>query len=213
MSRAARLTGWSLFGWSVLAFGAVSLGIFSLRYSLPKVPLAAAIPNFEVRRAWLVAHAIFASIALMSGPWQFLPGLRRRWIGAHRWTGRIYCAAVALGWATSVPIAAHAFGGIVTEAGFLTLGVCWIGSTAAGYFLIRRRLVEAHRRWMTISYALTAAAITFRFDIALFPLFGLSFVDAYRIASWTCWLGNLMIAAWLLRRRSEEASVRQLQKS
>ncbi len=147
-------------GWTLLTFMAINIGLGGLRYALPKVPFPAPMPNFYVRHPWLIAHAVFFSVALLAGPWQFLPAFRRRSLRAHRWLGRVYCGAVAAGWLTSLPIAAHAQTGAVASAGFLALGAEWMGTTAAGYFTIRRGQVQAHRAWIIRSYALTAAAVT-----------------------------------------------------
>jgi uncharacterized membrane protein len=185
--------------WSLLALLATVVGLVSLRYALPRVPFPAGLPNFQLRHKWLIAHAVFSSIALLCGPWQFLPLLRQRWLGVHRWIGRIYCGAVLLGWLASLPIAAHAQAGAISSAGFLTLGFFWIGFTAAGYFTIRSGKVVAHRRWMIRSFALTAAAITLRIYLPLLPLTGISFSTGYRIIAWACWVPNLLVAEWLLR--------------
>jgi hypothetical protein len=132
-------------GWTILAIHAVGLGLVSLRYLLPRGLFPVDLPNFRVRHEWLMAHASFSSIALISGPWQFLDAIRRRWLVAHRWTGRAYCGAVLAGWLTSLPIAAHANTGAIASAGFLILGVLWIGSTAAGYLNIRGGQASRHR--------------------------------------------------------------------
>jgi hypothetical protein len=133
---------------------AVGLGLVSLRYLLRSVPFPADLPNFRVRHDWLVAHATFSSIALIAGPWQLLAAMRKRWRIAHRWSGRVYCGAVLVGWLTSLPIAAHANTGWVASAGFVTLGVAWVGSAIAGYLSIKHGQVHQHREWMIRSYAL-----------------------------------------------------------
>jgi uncharacterized membrane protein len=194
----SRLVSWR---WALLALLATFVGLVSLRYALPKVPFPAGMPNFQLRHKWLIAHAIFASIALLVGPWQFLPLIRQRWLLLHRWIGRIYCGAVLLGWLASLPIAAHAQAGAISSAGFLTLGLLWISCTAAGYFTIRSGKVTAHRRWMVRSFALTAAAITLRIYLPLLPLTGLSFSTSSRIIAWACWVPNLLFAEWLLRQQ------------
>jgi uncharacterized membrane protein len=193
--------------WCLLALLATLVGLVSLRYALPKVPFPAGLPNFQLRHKWLIAHAIFASIALLCGPWQFVPVLRQRWPRTHRWIGRIYCGAVLFGWLASLPIAAHAQAGAIASAGFLTLGFFWIGFTVAGYVTIRSGNVVAHRRWMIRSFALTAAAITLRIYLPLLPLTGLSFLTSYRIIAWACWVPNLFVAEWLLRSQPASRSL------
>ena len=162
-------------------------------------------PNFYVRHNWLVAHAVLSSVALLSGPWQFLPAFRRRSLLAHRWTGRIYCGAVAAGWLASLPIAAHAQTGRVASAGFLILGALWIGTTPAGYFAIRSGQAKAHREWMVRSYALTAAAITLRVYLGVMAVTGIPFAEGYPLVAWICWIPNLLFAEWLLRRGRNQA--------
>lgn len=187
-------------GSAVPTFFALVIGLGALRYALPSVPYPAPLPNFEIRRAWLVTHATFSALAMIAGPWQFLASFRRRSLDTHRWTGRVYCAAVAIAWVTSLPIASHAQTGPVASAGFLTLGAFWIATTAAGYFTIRAGRRNQHREWMIRSYALTAAAITLRIYLPLFTLAGIPFAAAYPAISWLCWIPNLLLAEWLVRR-------------
>lgn len=191
---------WATIGWVFLAINAVGLGLYSLRYLLPGAPLAIPIPNFRVRHDWLVAHATFSSIALLAGPWQFLPALRKRRPATHRWTGRVYCCAVLAGWLASLPIASHANTGAVASAGFLILGLLWLWCTAMAYLRIRRRQVEAHREWMVRSYALTAAAITLRSYLPVLLVSGVPYTISYPIVAWACWIPNLLLAEWLVRR-------------
>ncbi|GLW12367.1 hypothetical protein Misp01_74950 [Microtetraspora sp. NBRC 13810] len=42
------------------------------------------------------------------------------------------------------------------------LALLWLGSTAAGYRMARRRRFAEHRRWMLRSFALTFSIITNR---------------------------------------------------
>lgn len=198
--RVRRRFTWASLGWFVLAIHAVGLGLFSLRYLLPNVPFPVDLPNFHTRHDWLIAHAGFSSVALLAGPWQFLPSLRQRRLALHRWTGRTYCIAVLLGWLASLPIAAHANTGDIASAGFLLLGVLWIESTAIAYFTIRRGQTRRHREWMIRSYALTAAAITLRSYLPLLLVSGVSYATSYRIIAWACWIPNLLFAEWLVRR-------------
>jgi uncharacterized membrane protein len=186
-------------GWVLLTFFAVVNGLEGLRYALPKVLFPMPLPNFVDRHDWLIGHAVFSSVALLTGPWQFLPSLRRRSLTAHRWIGRVYCGAVAAGWLTSLPIAAHAQTGAVASAGFLALGAVWIAATTAGYCNIRLGQVQAHREWMMRSFALTAA-ITLRMYLPLMMVTHAPFAVAYSLVAWICWIPNLLFAEWLVRR-------------
>lgn len=193
------LSGWSRTAWITLTAFAVLIGVTSLRYALPGSPLHATMPNFTVRHGWLIAHATLSSVALLVGPWQFLPIVRRRWRTAHRWLGRIYCTAVLFGWITSVPVALHAAFGPISSVGFVVLGLFWITFTLAGYLTIRQGRVAAHREWMIRSFAMTAAAIFLRLWLPLMLFSGVSFPTGYRIVAWLCWIPNLLVAEWIVR--------------
>lgn len=108
---------------------ATLIGVFSLRYVLPAVPLPL-LENFVTNRTPLVVHAVSASVALLVGPWQLLPDLRRRHPGFHRQGGRIYAGSVLVAWISSIPVAIHAETGVIASARFLGLGLFWAGSTA-----------------------------------------------------------------------------------
>ncbi|MDQ2843789.1 MAG: DUF2306 domain-containing protein [Acidobacteriota bacterium] len=185
--------------WTLLTVLATSIGLLSLRYAFPHVPFPSPLSNFLHRRNWLIAHAIFASTALIAGPWQFAPKLRKLWPRTHRWTGRVYCAAVVTAWIASLPIAAHAQTGAFASAGFLALGGFWIVTTAAGYFTIRAGKVRQHREWMIVSYALTASAITLRIYLPVFLALHIPFSKGYPADAWACWVPNLIFGAWLVR--------------
>ncbi len=65
--------------------------------------------NFWRARFWPVAHFGGGSLALLIGPFQFVPALRRRYSKAHRWMGRLYLAGVLVGSLASIYIHLHGF--------------------------------------------------------------------------------------------------------
>ena len=52
---------------------------------------------------------------------------------------------------------------------------------------------------MTRNFALTFAAVTLRLQM---PLLAMGFGEemGYRIVAWSCWIPNLLVAEWLVRR-------------
>jgi hypothetical protein len=62
-----------------LIASATAIGLWSLRYLLPSQPQAIHFENFIDRHRAFTLHAAFASIALLVGPWQFLPSALFRW--------------------------------------------------------------------------------------------------------------------------------------
>jgi uncharacterized membrane protein len=184
--------------WGVLSFFALIVGIGSLRYALPHVPHPAPLPNFRINHRALIVHAVSASLALLLGPWQFLPGFRQRHLQLHRLIGRTYALSLLTAAVSAIWIAPHAAAGHISAAGFLSLAVGWLFTTSMGIAAIRRHDVATHRRWMIRSYALTAAAITLRLYLPGIPLFHWSFQIAYPAISWLCWIPNLLAAeAWI----------------
>jgi uncharacterized membrane protein len=191
----------TLIGWAFLALNAVGTGLIALRYGLPRVPFPTPLPNYFARHNWLVLHASFSAIALLAGPWQFLPGWRSSKLSVHRWLGRVYCIAVVAGWVASLPIAFHAQTGAAASAGFVALGVVWITATAVAYVSIRRGQVTRHREWMIRSYAATAAAITLRSYLPMLMVMKVPLSTTYPLVAWLCWMPNMLLAEWLVRHR------------
>ena len=116
----------------------------------------------------------------------------------HRWLGRLYIFAVAVGGVAGFILALSSFGGLTTHLGFGLMAVCWIGTTLIAYLHIRNGNVLAHREWMLRSYALTLAGVTLRVYLGLSALIGISFVDFYPVLSWICWVPNLLIVQWIV---------------
>jgi uncharacterized membrane protein len=191
--------------WRILTASALFIGLVSLRYALPHVPFPAGLPNYTINRRVLIIHAVSASLALLLGPWQFLPGFRQRRPQVHRWTGRAYAIALFVAALAAIWIAPNAAGGHVSSAGFLGLAFGWVFTTSMGIMAIRRHCVASHRRWMIRSYGLTASAITLRFYLALLPLFHLRFAQTYPAISWLCWVPNLLLAEiWIRWSKTSE---------
>lgn len=141
--------------------------------------------------------------ALLAGPWQFSNKLRRRSLNLHRWLGRFYLIEIVLGAAGGLLMATVSEEGMATHLGFGILAVLWIVTGWQAYRTIRRGQVSAHRDWMTRNFALTLAAVTLRIYLPVL-LFGLhwSFRQTYITVAWLCWIPNLLVAEWLIRRRT-----------
>jgi hypothetical protein len=196
LTMATKIGRWT--GWSLAALLSVAVALFSYRY-LPRLGLMA--PNVMANlfaRPWLDLHVAGAATALLIGSFQFIPALRTRWPGGHRWTGRVYAVGCLGGGLGGLMLALGSTAGPIATAGFGGLGVAWIITTTLGWrAAMQRRLVE-HRRWMIRSWALTLAAVTLRLYM-LAP--GMSSLDAYRAISFLCWVPNLVAAELYLRRR------------
>ena len=149
----------------------------------------------------LIGHVAGGSVAMLAGPIQLLPRLRRRWPGAHRLVGRLYLGGVFVGGAFGLWMAFLAFGGAVATAGFAALAIVWLVTGVQALSTIRRGDIAAHRRWTTRNLALTFAAVTLRIWLPTLDAVGLEFVDAYRTVAWLSWIPNLALAEWIVRTR------------
>ena len=148
---------------------------------------------------WLMAHMTLAGTALLVGPLQLLPALRRR-RAVHRWLGRIYLVGCLIGGIAGLTMAFGTTAGPVAALGFGSLGVVWLTTNVQGWRMARARRFDAHRAWMIRSFALTFGAVMLRVYLPLSQVMGIPFEDAYAAIAWLAWVPNLMIAELYLRR-------------
>ena len=160
---------------------------------------------FAERPVAAFVHFMGGAIALVAGAFQLNTRLRTRFIGVHRWLGRLYLLAVVIGGVAALALALQSFGGAIAHAGFGLLAVCWMGSTLNAYRHIRQGNLSTHRNWMIRSYALTLAAVTLRIYLPSSQLAGIPMTVAYPVIAWLCWVPNLLIAEWFVRSRHSSA--------
>ncbi|MEZ5095634.1 MAG: DUF2306 domain-containing protein [Nocardioides sp.] len=150
-------------------------------------------------------HVVTSSVALLLVPWQLWPALRRR-PRLHRWLGRGYVLAAVAGGVSGFAAALFTANGAIAAAGFAVLGVLWTTTTLAAYAAARRRDLRTHRRWAVRSFALAFAAVTLRLLIPLAMSMDFTFAATYPLVAWLCWIPNLALAEWHLRRTARRAS-------
>jgi uncharacterized membrane protein len=196
--------------WGLMAFFAVAVAIVLVGQYAPGDPNR----YFDQQRAVYIAnkaalmtHIFGGGTALLIGPFQFLPALRRKkWLNLHRWLGRIYLLGILSGGVGGLYMARLAHGGIVSQIGFAMLAVLWLTTGYLAYQRIRARDIKAHERWMKRNFALTFAAVMLRVWLPILAFaVGLEFTTAYIIVAWLCWVPNLLFAEWLIRRRQNRA--------
>lgn len=156
----------------------------------------------------LLAHIIGGSVTLLVGPWQFSRRLRLRKLQLHRWLGRIYLLAVALGSLAGFGSSLFSEGGVVTHFGFGILAVLWFLTAWMAYRSVRAGRIAEHREWMIRNFSLSLAAVTLRhyLPIMLFVMHW-PFLRAYVPISWLCWVPNLIVAELIIRRRWSVATI------
>jgi hypothetical protein len=131
-----------------------------------------------------LTHMIVAPIALLTGPWQFIPQLRARFPRLHRWTGRLYVLACVVAGVGALATAPFASGGPIAGLGFGMLAVLWLWTTVSGWRAAVNRKIDQHRIWMRFSYAMTFGAVTLRLQIP----FGFIFFHFHSYSEMSVWL-------------------------
>ena len=191
-------------GWTVMLLAAIMPVVVSLDYLTldpAKFPFTQQQAVYTAHMTMLIIHIIASMLAILIGPFQYLPGLRKgRLLKIHRWLGRTYLVSVLFGGLSGLYMAQFAHGGIITELGFGTLAVLWLYSGYRAYRHIRNKDLEAHRQWMIRNYALTFAGVMLRVWAPLSVGLGADFTTAYIIIGWACWVPNLFVAEWIIRR-------------
>ena len=189
-----------------MAFLAVAVSAYAaLVYSLTE-PGALVHPDmraaFVDNGAVIRVHAFAAIAALALGPWQFSASLRGRRPRLHRLMGRAYLGiGVLIGGLTGLYLAQFAYGGAPARLGFTLLALAWLYTGWRAYAAIRHGDVRAHRAWMMRNFALTFAAVTLRLYLPVAAIAGLPLAASYAAIAWLCWVPNLAVAQWLLKRQ------------
>jgi Predicted membrane protein (DUF2306) len=168
---------------------------------------------FRQNAAALCAHGFGAAFALPLGPLQFRAAVRARRPALHRLAGRLHLGVgVGVGGIAGLILAAHAQGGPVGQIGQIGqiglggLALAWLYTGVPAFAAVRSRDFVTHRRRMIRNLALTFAAVTLRIWMPLgFALDRWPFELVYPVVARLCWVPNLPVAEWSLRRRPRQA--------
>lgn len=150
---------------------------------------------------WLVGHLAGGSLALLLGPAQFFPQLRRRSLALHRWLGRAYLLSILVGCISAVYMARvsplPAFG-----VALLFLDAAWFGTSLTAFLFALSRRIALHREWMIRSYVVTFAFVLFRFQENTLDLFqALGRQEQAVMNAWVCWVVPLIVTEIILQWR------------
>ena len=165
----------------------------------------------------LYIHASSSLIALALGPFLLSRKIRNKNQNLHKQLGKIYYIGILFGGLSGLYLAFEATGGILSTFGFGLLSLFWLSTAGTALYQIKQRQIEQHREWMIRNYSLTFAAVTLRIWLLVFILVaGIeNYVTSYTIISWLCWIPNLLIAEFYLKktknivRNPEKGSVPQ----
>ena len=195
--------GW----WVLLAFAVAIAGYgFANVVRGPAMYPPNLLDSFMARPWGIYPHAFLGSWALLLGPFQFRRDLLRN-RPRHRLLGQAYLLACLGTGVAGLYMAFFSYGGMVTHLGFGGLALSLLGSILLAYQAIKGRDVARHREWMIRSYALIYAAVTLRIQIpTLMAVTRGDFDFSYHVTSWLCWVPNLLVAEWYVRRSRPRAA-------
>jgi uncharacterized membrane protein len=196
------------FRWIIFALLAIGVGLYPIIYLLinTRFGLLSSKPDELLQsQLWNIAfyqHIFLGGVALLTGWSQFNERFRNRNLSFHRTLGKIYVVVCLLSGGAGLYLAFYATGGWVAGLGFGGLAVSWLVTTSMAYISIRNKEIEKHQQWMIRSYALTFAAVTLRIYLPLSQIAQIDFIDAYRVIAWICWIPNLLVAEWIIRKQT-----------
>lgn len=201
MKVATKVLWWFAFFWVLVLSGGTFLQYydFSHQSDFLKIKQAAVATGWYLPAFYL--HIIGSSIILIAGFFQFLKSVytNRR---LHKILGKIYVFG-ALFFAAPGAYVMTLFidrGSLVTLS-FFVQNTLWVAFTLSAWVYIKKGNVNEHVKMMRRSYALAFAAVTLRFYIFLFTVFGngVGFQNNYIIIAFASWVPNLLLAEWLNR--------------
>lgn len=210
---ASRLTGP---GWVIMTLLCVYMaGVVSQNLAFdPDVYFSEQRENYLRLEFALGVHVLCGMLALLIGPFQFVPRLRRRFVRLHRACGAGYLAsATGLG-VTGLILAPTAYTGLGASLAFALLGLGTLFTTWTALWMVLAGRYGEHRRWMIRSFSLIMAGVMLRVwmplygGLASFGLVHFSYETAYAAVAWLCWVPNLLIALWITRRPVYSAPAR-----
>ena len=146
---------------------------------------------------------IYASMwVLFAGFTQFSKKLLRNKPRLHRTLGYIYVADVLLiTGPAGLVMGFYANGGLFSRIAFVSLAILWIFFTATALIKAKQKNFKAHRIYMIRSYALTLSALTLRaWKYGITNTMTIPPMDVYRVVAWLGWVGNLIVAEWIIRK-------------
>ena len=146
-------------------------------------------------------HIVLGGIALLIGWMQFSKKLRQKNLPLHRNVGKAYVIAALISGICGIYIGFFATGGIISAAGFISLGVIWLFTTVSSYLAVKKRDIRKHEIMMIFSYAACFAAVTLRIWLPILTSITGEFVSAYRIVAWLCWVPNVIVAFLIVKNR------------
>lgn len=146
---------------------------------------------------WLIGHITGGILALLIGPFQFIPKFRNNYKKLHKKLGKIYLISILIAAICSTVLAWTAALEIHWTWGFSLqiLALVWVVSSYMAYSSIRKKRIQQHKEWMVRSFIITLSFVLFRLfnDITLMAGLG-TFIERAPTIIWASWSIPLFFA-------------------
>lgn len=109
----------------------------------------------------LIAHIVFACLALISGFIQFIKRTRLQKPKIHRFLGRLYVGSILISGLLALVLVFYAEN-FTKAISFLVLSLIWLYTCWKGLRAAVGKEMNEHRRWMFRSYGVTLVAVSAR---------------------------------------------------
>ncbi|MGO4108394.1 DUF2306 domain-containing protein [Paenibacillus sp. YAF4_2] len=160
--------------------------------------------NLKHVSVWLKVmdiHIAGACVAMIAGLLNFSRWMRTNYVKVHRKIGYVYVAAVAVVDLTSGYMAPYSTGGKINSVAFNMVNIIWLVVTVIAIMKIRKKQVEAHRKWMIRSYAFVFTNLFIHLITTAFHRgFGMTYADSYTIGVYSSIVLLLLLAEFLIRQ-------------
>jgi len=149
---------------------------------------------FWPRANWVIVHVVFGMLALVIGPFQFVPAIRNRYLNLHRWMGRTYLTSTLIAGIAGFYMASTSQVNYTYQFGLTGLAIIWLTTGTMAFISIKNLNITQHREWMIRSYVVTFGFTAFRLMDDLLTNTITNQGDRLGLLAWSCWTIPLLIA-------------------
>lgn len=167
--------------------------------------------NIIGNKYWLLffyVHIFSITICLLAGLTQFSTQFLKENRKLHKIIGRIYVYNILIiNFPACLLLSIFSNGGIIGISGFLIQTFLWVYFTLFAVISIKKGNIEAHQKYMILSYAITVTAITFRIIKNLFyneEVFTYQLFYGFNV--WISMLLNIFIAYIIIKKSRKNLS-------
>lgn len=178
----------------------------SARYREYEADVAFFSSKYLTYRSPTLWHVIPAAFLLLLAPLQFVAGIRTRYLGLHRWSGRVLLVV-------AVPIALSGlflgivmpFGGVSEAIAVMLFGGVFMFAGARAFIAVRKGDIAHHREWMLRMFAVAVGISTIRVvDLLLMRVTEASPQAMFSVSLWLGWSLTLGITElWIRSTRGD----------